>query len=73
MLSQETIKKQLDEAKANPKTKDELLLLIEEANTMFSINALRGDVVSIADKDVLIAWQKKYRSLKECPTCGHSI
>lgn len=53
-------------------TIEEIHQKISEATTLKQINELRMACVKLMkkDKSVLTKWQKKYWSLKNCPTCG---
>lgn len=55
---------------------DELLLKIEKATKVKEMDKLRPNTVSFLrdprGRELLEAWQKKYWSLKNCPTCGHT-
>ena len=52
----------------------EMFTAINEAKSVRAINQLRESCVTLMKQDpnVLLAWQKKYQSLRSCPTCGNS-
>lgn len=58
-------------------SENEILVRIEKATTVEEMNILRTNCVSFLrkprGKEILLAWQKKYWQLKNCPACGHSL
>lgn len=70
MITQEEITKQLATAKSEPKTVEEILCLISNARNMEEMDSLRGYCVTAKSRDILLAWQTKYRNMKTCPECG---
>ena len=54
---------------------DEMRHKIESATTIRQMNELRMSCVELMKEspDILKKWQDKYWSLKNCPTCGHSL
>lgn len=50
----------------------ELLSKIDACHSVSDCNLLRADVVAAKNGEVLTAWQAKYWSLKNCPTCGRA-
>ena len=53
----------------------EMFEAIEQAETVTEMNTLRVACVDLMkqDKNVLLTWQKKYWSLKNCSSCGQSM
>lgn len=68
-----SIEKQIKEKNENPKTREQIIIMIENANTKEELNKLRVYATCLTDRDILSLWQKKYRTASMCHYCQRSL